>query len=118
MAINKNQRKSKRIPGHIRIGYGETKVCVSDITENISQNGLFIRTPYPLEVGTHLKIELHYQTNKKANNTSTLKLEGRVAHIRKDSELEGMGIVFLNLSDENNIELQKIMDRLSKEMVS
>jgi len=74
---NKERRSSERVKGHIRIGYGETQVCVSDLTENLSLKGLFLRTPYPMEIGTFLRTEIHYQLRPKGK-VHILKLEGKV----------------------------------------
>jgi len=105
------RRTTERIKGHIRIGYGPNKVCVSDLTDDLSPKGLFLRTPYPLDEGTLLKIEIHYQFKPK-DKVKVLNLEGMVKRIQKDQDKSGMGIEFLNISPEIQDSLFSIINRL------
>jgi c-di-GMP-binding flagellar brake protein YcgR len=106
-----NRREKERIKGHIRIGYGKTEIRVSDLTNDLSLKGTFVRTPYPLEVGTLLKIEIKYQMKPKDEPT-IFYLEGRVARIQSQKDQEGMGLEFLNVSEENQKELIALINLL------
>ena len=105
------RRTTERIKGHIRIGYGPNKVCVSDLTENLSPKGIFLRTPYPLDEGSLLKIEIHFQLQPKTK-VKILNLEGIVKRVDKNGDNPGMGIEFLNLTQEQEETLFSIINRI------
>jgi len=73
---------------------------------DISEGGLFISTPVPGKKGQEVDIRL-YTPGKEPRN-----LKGKVRWIREDEDTEnkaGMGIEFVDLSDDEKKEISKIL---------
>ncbi|HMB20109.1 MAG TPA: PilZ domain-containing protein [Spirochaetota bacterium] len=73
---------------------------------DISEGGLFISTPVPGKEGQEIDMRL-YTPGKEPKN-----LKGKVRWIREDEDTEnraGMGIEFVDLSDDDKKEISKIL---------
>lgn len=83
---------------------------------DISQSGLFLETAMPLEAGTKVRM-----TPLVPEEVGLFEIEGEV--MRTDEYTEerlmthapGMGIRFINMSDAEHAELEKLMERLERE---
>lgn len=109
--MTRERRDSNRTKGLIRIGYGKTKVCVFDLTEDLSLTGVFLRTPYPLDIDTPLQIEIQYTPRGKKDAVS-LKLKGRVVRVQNDHDVQGMGVEFLDLTANDTALLKTLLKHL------
>jgi type IV pilus assembly protein PilZ len=102
-----DKQASLRVPTRLRVSfesYGELRQC---LMTNISRGGVFVATQKPLPMGTPflLRIEI-------ADSDELLELRGEVATVNTgadmQSEEEGMGIRFSNLSEEQQAQVQKL----------
>ena len=73
--------------------------------ENISRNGLFIRTPHPKPVGTRVEFEFTLPEGRQP-----VIGKGIVRWVQTEtSSPKGMGIQFLELNDEGRHEISEVL---------
>ena len=111
MSDDVERRKNKRVKGHIRVAYGPQSIVVSDLTEDLSDSGVYVRTPYPLDLATVLQIEIHWNVPGRAK-PHILKLHGHVARVNSGAENAGMGIEFDDLTADDKAQLDRILASL------
>jgi uncharacterized protein (TIGR02266 family) len=111
-----NKRRSERLQHELLVAYRTVDGFVTDFAVNISQGGLFINTRKLLPVGSTVRLLISLPDAR-----FPFDLTGRVIRVSEfnnpNNEVPGMGIEFLNLSDEMKARLgefvQKMKDRLS-----
>ncbi|MEM6733609.1 MAG: PilZ domain-containing protein, partial [Myxococcota bacterium] len=49
--------REERVPAQIQIHYATGSVFLSDVTEDVSNGGMFLRTQHPLEIGETVRLK-------------------------------------------------------------
>lgn len=101
------KRFDARIPVQLKV---DIESCQNnylfEISSNLSQNGIFIQTAYPLSVGSHVTIQFLLLDQQR------IRTRGEVMWVNEgDDEESGMGVKFLGLKEE---EREKILQALKK----
>jgi len=107
----RERRGSGRAELQLPVEYDRLNALLSDYTHNISQGGTFIRTEYPLEVGSELSFRI------RAPELGELDLQGVVRWVVSKEQASGgrpagMGIAFLYGSAAERYEVELRLDRL------
>ena len=90
-------------------GFSETNFFTG-FTEDISEGGLFVATHCPPEVGSRIEVAV------KVAEGESMVLAGEVAwHRGQGSDLDGCGVRFVDLSDEQSAALRGLLQRLDRE---
>lgn len=111
--MNKEGRTQIRKPGFCRIAYGLTEPIVSDLTQDISLKGVFIRTPYFFDLGTEMAMELEYY-NAEEKSLTTMRFKGKIVRLQNNIEDPGMGVEFIDLDPEKEEFLTKVIAKIPK----
>lgn len=102
-----NRRKSERVDAGfvIQIKCDTFDQFLEEHAINISQGGIFIRTTQPYTVGTLL----HFQFTS-IDQGELIDGLGRVVHVMEDDAgNHGVGLEFINLSDESEDMIERIV---------
>ena len=94
-AANSGERKFPRIAlaAQVRMEFEDIWDVAESETINISQGGLFVKTPTPRPIGTRLRFEI------KVRKGRTFAVEGTVVHHGKDGGPKGVGISLTSVGD-------------------
>ncbi|MFP4474200.1 MAG: TIGR02266 family protein [Desulfatibacillaceae bacterium] len=108
------QRQEPRIPQALNLTFKDMDSFVRATTHNVSGNGLFIKTPKPLEKGQRLTIKLDIPSQGEP-----LVIESEVAWARKetdDSERRprGMGVKFTRINKSDHEKLKELLRNTAK----
>lgn len=103
--------RDERIPAQIQIHYATGSVFLSDVTEDVSRGGVFLRTNEPLEVGDALRLKL-----KLPGDFFSVRVGGRVTWVRENPR--GVGIQFTFGNGRAQGRVQRIVDELRKQIAS
>ncbi len=107
----KDKRRYDRAEYVFRVDYSTPEALFNEFAENISEGGLFIKTPRPLEVGTEIVIEFLLPLLDEP-----IRVRGRVEWhtglpgVRKSTP--GMGVSFQSLSKEDKEKINRIVRTL------
>jgi len=104
-------RRSPRVPKVLSLMFKSRVQLVKAFSGNASSDGVFIKTPMPLDVGEKFSLKLHLP-----DVTEPLQIDCEVAWNRKESgdqqrEPLGMGIKFVKMSDSDRQRLQKELQK-------
>jgi type IV pilus assembly protein PilZ len=115
MPLPQNKRKAHRLHHEIPVAYRSVGSFLTDWATNISQGGLFINTRKPLPVGTSVKILVQLP-----GASFPFQLEGRVTRVTEFDNhanmVPGMGVEFTDVDEAKRREIEKFVDRLSREL--
>lgn len=115
MALPPNKRKAHRLHHEIPVAYRSVGSFLTDWATNISQGGLFINTRKPLSVGTDVKILIQLP-----GASFPFQLQGRVTRVTEFDNsanmVPGMGVEFTDIDDSKRREIEKFVERLSREL--
>lgn len=111
--MNNESRSHIRKPGFCRVAYGLTEPIVSDLTQDISPKGIFIRTPYFFDLGTEMVMELEYYSAEEKSLT-TMRFKGKIVRLQNNLEDPGMGVEFIDLDSEKDAFLAKVIAKIPK----
>lgn len=102
MFKEKRNHRRERVILSIDYAVDDETVNLFYVTSNISQKGVFVKTPNPLDQGTvlDLVISLHLSDDM-SDAAERINVHGVVTHVKQKSGESGMGIRFEDLSDEN-----------------
>ena len=114
---SRDRRRSKRINTRIRILFtrGGSGIAIEAETDDISVDGLFVRTRRrPPSVGTQLGLLL-----KLEDPAQELMLKGIVARVSlpettESGQTSGMGIHFVDVDDETRMVLTQALERVDE----
>jgi len=88
-------------------GKNDFKFCYS--TRNVSETGLFLETTTPLNVDDILNLEFSMPGTEKSIN-----VDAKVARVRHEGDLnDGMGVEFINLSEDDKLFIKKFVEKYS-----
>jgi len=104
-------RKSARVPKVLSLMFKSRVQLIKAFSGNASSDGLFIKTPMPLDIGENFSLKLHLP-----EGTEPLQIDCQVAWNRTESadqqkEPLGMGIKFVKMSDSDRQRLQKELQK-------
>ncbi|MEO1481617.1 MAG: TIGR02266 family protein [Myxococcota bacterium] len=102
-------QRNPRVPAQIQIHYATGSVFLTDVTEDVSNGGVFLRTQEPLEVGDTLRLKL-----KLPGDFFSVRVGGEVAWVRQ--EPPGAGIRFTFESDKAQSRVERIVQELRKQI--
>ncbi len=103
--------RDERVPAQIQIHYATGSVFLSDVTEDVSRGGVFLRTEEPLQVGDSLRLKL-----KLPGDFFSVRVGGRVTWVRDKPRGVGIQFTFDNGRSQNRV--QRIVDELRKQIAS
>jgi type IV pilus assembly protein PilZ len=107
-----NRRKTGRLPVEVKVDYRTVGSFITDYTKDLSQGGIFVATSLPLEVGERVRLRLTLP-----GHALPFALEGVVrwtSGVHDKDRTPGMGIEFVNFSDELREELSRLVDKISE----
>ncbi len=105
------KRKSPRANYVFRVDYSTPEALFNEFADNISEGGLFIKTPNPLPIGTEIVLEFILPLLEEP-----IKVKGRVEWntelpgIRKRTP--GMGVSFQGLSPQHKEKINQVVRQL------
>lgn len=106
--MSDNRRSQARLPVELKVDYRTVGSFITDYTKDISKGGLFIRTSLPLEAGERVRLRITLP-----DGDAPFALDGIVkwtSTIRdKDKRPPGMGIEFVNFTDEVKAHLDRLV---------
>ncbi|MCK9522666.1 MAG: TIGR02266 family protein [Proteobacteria bacterium] len=111
------ERRDERIPVNLKIRFKSATVSefVEKHANDLSQGGIFIRTPKPMPPGTLIKFDFRLE-----DDSSVIQGVGRVVWIRKEGEEPprpaGMGIKFIKLDEQSRQNLSKVLQQRVSQM--
>ena len=108
-----NKRDKNRVPADIKVDYRTVGTFVTDYTANLSQGGVFVKTSLPYEPGERVRLRVTIPGQE-----LPFPLEGVVRWNRKvgdEGGEAGMGIEFVDFSDELKKSLQTFVAALKTE---
>jgi uncharacterized protein (TIGR02266 family) len=115
-AAHSDKRESVRVPLALKVNfesYGEIREC---LMTNMSLGGVFIATTSPLPIGTPFRVRLRI-----AETGEDLELSGEVASLDVSADLSheqrGMGIRFVNLSDDQRKQVSDLYEHALKRAI-
>ena len=80
------------------------------VTTDISQSGVFIKTPRPLDIGSRVELVFSLESSAETPDMEDRVLvQGVVTHVRTDGDDAGMGIRFENLAADDWRRLQSFI---------
>lgn len=106
--------KSVRYDQVLEVRYQSVKDFLVDYSENISKNGIFVRSEAPPPIDTIVPMKIYLPNGK------VLEITGRVAHTidpeaaQRLSHAPGMGIEFLHFHGNSQSELWNYVESLSR----
>src|SRR5215471_3487954 len=119
MADNRDKQKmprqAPRLEHELPVAYKTVDGFITDWAINISRGGVFINTPDPLPVGTTVRLIISLP-----DTAFPFDLVGRVTRVNEvdnpSQQVPGMGIEFIGIDDEKRNRIQRLVDRLRKEL--
>lgn len=107
-------RQAPRLEHELLVAYKTVDGFITDWATNISRGGIFINTPNPLAVGTTVRLIISLP-----DAAFPFDLSGRVTRVNEvnnPNQVPGMGIEFVGIDDEKRERIQRLVDRLRKEL--
>lgn len=107
-------RQAPRLEHELLVAYKTVDGFITDWATNISRGGIFINTPNPLAVGTTVRLIISLP-----DAAFPFDLSGRVTRVNElnsPNQVPGMGIEFIGIDDEKRDRIQRLVDRLRKEL--
>ena len=104
----KEKRKEERISKKVKSEVHSLEGMTFSTSEDLSSGGIFITTPDPIMVGSEMSLSLYIPNEKEPLN-----IKGVVRWMVDDSDTvskAGMGIEFIDASDEEIGKIKKIID--------
>lgn len=104
-------RRYPRLKLHARITLKSDTNFFMGFSENISQGGVFVSTMSPPEVGEFIELVL------KVGDAEPIQVRGVVRWVRLDPDgtTSGCGVQFVDLTEQTERELKRLVDRLKRE---
>ncbi|MDH3975849.1 MAG: TIGR02266 family protein [Deltaproteobacteria bacterium] len=102
-------RKSERLPITLEVNFKTELEFLNSKTRNISAGGMFIRTFYPLPEGTELNVR--FSIPEIEVDFSVVAKVVWSAVVRESEDESGMGINFLNMSEEKSEILKNYIEK-------
>lgn len=109
----RDRRQNKRIAASWPVSYGDKDTYLFSYISDISSMGIFVQTAQPKPLGTQLTVQFTPPGQK------ALELKGHVAWInpstpeRDPARQPGMGIQFIEVTDQQKQQLQNIVQTLA-----
>ena len=106
-----DRRRAPRLLVDLEVDYGNQDNFLFAYIRDISATGIFIRTESPEKAGTRLNVRFTPHGEQGDGSMAPLELEGEVIWInpfrpsRSDSIHPGMGVRFIDLTDEQRYRL-------------
>jgi uncharacterized protein (TIGR02266 family) len=108
-----NRRKTPRVVAEVKVDYRTISSFITDYSKDLSQGGVFVRTPLPFNIGERLRIRLTIPGQQ-----VPFALEGVVRWTvplnDKDRE-PGMGLEFVDWGEGAREELARYVARVEAE---
>lgn len=107
-AIEFSSRQEPRIQKTLSLKYADKKAFVDALSQNVSNNGLFIKTEKPFQQGEQLLLELQLPGLE-----NPLKIIGEVAWARRKAgetnQPNGMGVKFIEIGKQDKQTLKEYL---------
>lgn len=90
--------------------FGKEYIVSSGESVNLSAGGMLLKYIYPIELETEIELSFYlpYSKNK-------IKLYGKVLRVNKIQKDFEIGIKFINITDDEKIELDRLLMKLTNE---
>jgi len=105
------KRKSPRVPKVLSLMFKSRGQLVKAFSVNASMDGLFIKTPKPLDVGENFSLKLYLPEEADPLQTDCEVAWNRTESADQQKEPLGMGIKFVKMSDSDRKRLQKELQK-------
>ena len=103
-----NSRGVDRLPGHVEVVYQSDDVFLTDMTDNLSPSGAFLRTDNPkLRIGDKFDITL-----KLPSSTHGIKVAAEIIWIQNQEQPHGVGVRFLHPWFRPGWSLNRLVDKI------
>src|SRR5512141_2998582 len=103
-----NRRVQERVPARFEVHFNDTEKAAKALRAyslNISAGGLCVRTRRTYEVGAPVRMDIVVEGE-------SFQLQGVIAWVRDESE--AVGVRFTNLSEEDRVRLQRVIDSIRR----
>ncbi len=104
------KRRSRRYPVMVDIEYKSDAVFIADITDDLSRDGAFVRTDYPLDVGTVVALRL-----KPPGGSGVIEVKGEVRWNRTEGQ-RGFGVRFIFDRPNAEKEVRDLVERVRAQL--
>lgn len=108
-----DNRRDLRLPVEVKVDYRTVGSFITDYSRNISKGGVFIHTSLPLPVGERVRLRLTLP-----EGDAPFALDGVVKWVctlrDKDSHPAGMGVEFVDFSDEVKAKLEALVEQYER----
>lgn len=101
----KLRRKEHRQPKVLSLTYHSSEWFIKAYSENVSSNGIFVKTPKPLEVGEHFFLKLNLKSSPEPIEISCKVSWRRTETDDSERHPKGMGIKFVRISEDDQKKL-------------
>jgi uncharacterized protein (TIGR02266 family) len=105
-----NRRKTPRVVAEVKVDYRTVSSFITDYSKDLSQGGVFVKTPLPFNVGERLRLRVSIPGHE-----LPFALEGVVRWVvplnDKDRE-PGMGVEFVEFGEAARDELARFVAAL------
>lgn len=111
MAPGQDKRVHKRACVRVEVTFKTGKQLMKSYMKNVSRGGLFIKTDKPLPLSTELELNFRLP-----NSYRLFKTKGLVVWVSPPGgkKMPGMGVQFREMSEEDAIYLEKVVEKLSE----
>lgn len=103
-----NRRGEERVPARFEVHFQQTQEAAKALRAyslNISAGGLCLRTRRSYDVGAPVRMDMVVEGE-------SFQLQGIIAWVRDESE--AIGVRFTNLSEEDRLRLQRVIDSIQR----
>jgi uncharacterized protein (TIGR02266 family) len=103
-----NRRGEERVPARFEVHFQQTQEAAKALRAyslNISAGGLCLRTRRAYDVGSPVRMAMVVEGE-------SFQLQGIIAWVRDESE--AIGVRFTNLSEEDRLRLQRVIDSIQR----
>lgn len=111
--VGAEKRRTERLPVEVKVDYRSVGRFLTDYTMNLSRGGLFVQTCLPLEPGERVRLRLTLP-----DADAPFALDGIVKWVsRRDDKVghpPGMGIEFVDASEELQRHVERLMARATR----
>ncbi len=105
-----NTRQHRRIGVNVLVSHESVSSFRKDLTGNLSEGGIFIKTSRPLPVGTIVYMDVFLKDDR----SQTVHAVGEVIWAREGDASEseaGMGITFLQIDEHDRCQLAQFIEK-------
>lgn len=103
-------REHDRLPITLEVNYNTEMEFLNSTTRNLCVGGMFIHTNYPLPEGTEMNVKFSIPEISVEFSSAAKVVWAAISSQKGDEEESGMGINFINLSEEKCKKIEQFIE--------